>query len=187
MVIAKHGDHAKINDVFAEEGGVPLSLQNFIGINKMDHTQIVNIPHQSQPNGVLHLECCNRKTPFFNNLKDSRAIYQRIFDNYGNRSLLAEKNEGIDWKALSHAVRVGQEAIELFTTGNITFPLVNAQHILDIKLGKIDYNVVASEIEGLLDEVEAVSLTSTLRDEPDVDFIQETVYTLYLEQVLGRL
>lgn len=179
-VIAFYGKTAKINDV----ENVEYILTEFIKLNDMEHTKIVNIPHHSQPNGVLHLECCNRKTPFFNNLKDSQAIYQRIFDNYGNRSLLAEKNEGIDWKALSHAVRVGQEAIELFKTGWITFPLVNADYILDIKLGNIPYNEVATVIENLLDEVEEVALTSTLREEPNLTYINEVVYNTYLEQVL---
>lgn len=179
-VIKKYGKTIKINDI----ENVEQFLTRFIIANKMEHTKLVNIPHHSQPNGVIHLECCNRKTPFFNNLKDSRDIYQRIMDNYGNRSLLAEKNEGVDWKALSHAIRVGQEAIELFETGWITFPLPNAKHILDIKMGNIPYNEVASEIEKLLDQVEHAALKSTLQDEPDLDYLNQLVYNVYLDQVL---
>lgn len=123
--------------------------------------------------------CCDRMVGFKNTLKEAAGIYRRIYEAYGARALQAESNEGIDWKALSHAVRVGNEALELLKDHYITFPLPNAAHILDIKQGKIEYKVVAEEIEGLLEQVEAASLVSTLPDEADQTFIDELVYTVY--------
>lgn len=52
--------------------------------------------------------------PFTGSIKSAREIAQRLVNEYGQRALQAERNEGIDWKALSHAVRVGREALELF-------------------------------------------------------------------------
>src|ERR1700674_2871238 len=68
------------------------------------------------PGGRLlpHLEVCGRKMPFTASIKRAREIAERLVDEYGQRALQAERNEGIDWKALSHAVRVGREAVELF-------------------------------------------------------------------------
>jgi hypothetical protein len=43
---------------------------------------------------------------------------------------MAETQEGVDWKALSHAVRVGTQALELLKTGHVTFPLPNAAHVV---------------------------------------------------------
>ena len=180
IVIADHGNTAKLWEAAGEDGSF---LQNWITINEMEHTSIVAIEQKNTPKPILHLECCNRKTPFFNNLKDSRAIYARIFDEYGSRALLAEKNEGIDWKALSHAVRVGTEALELYKTGKIVFPLVNREHLLSIKLGQLPYDVVAAEIEELLEQIEEEAVKSTLPDEPDMNFIDSLVETVYSDAV----
>jgi hypothetical protein len=124
---------------------------------------------------------------FTNTVKEATAIYRKIHENYGDRAKLAEKNEGIDWKALSHAVRVGREAIELLTTQQITFPLPYADHILEIKQGKLSYATVANEIEDLLEQVEKASLVSNLREEPDFNFIDDLVEDTYERQVADLL
>jgi hypothetical protein len=161
------------------------SLPAFIADKALEHTAIVYIPHPSRPDPIPHLECCGRKTPYFSSLKDARAVFARVFDEYGHRALQAEKNEGIDWKALSHAVRVGHEAMELLTTGRITFPLTNAAHILEIKLGQLPYAEVAAEIESLLEAVIEAEPNSLLREKPDHDFIDDFVARAYRAEVVG--
>lgn len=174
--IVEHGHLAKL-EVAAG------SLPAFIADNKLDHTALIEIPHPSRPDPIPHLECCNRKAPFFTSLKDTRAIYARLLDEYGARALMAERNEGVDWKALSHAVRVGGEALELLATGWITFPLPNAAHVLAIKRGDVPYAAVAEEIEDLLERVEAAQETSVLPAKPNHDLIDEFVMEAYRESV----
>lgn len=130
-----------------------------------------------------YFECCNRMVGFKNTLKEAAAIYSRIYEEYGDRARRAQSNVGIDWKALSHAVRVGGEALELLRTGWITFPLPNAAHVLEIKQGKIPYAAVAEEIEGLLVEVEEAAGKSILRETADREFIDEVVLEAYGEKV----
>lgn len=125
------------------------------------------------------LECCSRKVSFDATVKQGYEIFSRIYENYGARAQRAEQNEGIDWKALSHAVRVGREAVELLKTGEITFPLADAAHILAIKKGRLPYDTVADEIEGLLVDVEREAAVSSLRDEADWEFIDELVARTY--------
>jgi hypothetical protein len=127
----------------------------------------------------LYFECCNRKVPVTASIKLAYDIYAKVHNNYGNRAQLAEQNEGIDWKALSHAVRVGREALELLETGEITFPLQNAGHILHIKKGYLPYNEVAEEIEGLLGAVEHAATVSPLQEEADTEFIDSLVSAVY--------
>lgn len=148
-----------------------------------EHTSVVR-KETTGGNFETYYVCCDRMVGFKNTLKEAAAIYRRIHESYGNRARMAETNEGIDWKALSHAVRVGNEALELLNTHHITFPLPNAAHILDIKQGRIPYNAVAEEIEGLLESVEAAAKTSTLRDEADKNFIDNLVYHAYLGKML---
>lgn len=147
-----------------------------------EHTHILELA--TTPGNTEHfIDCCNRKVSFGNTIKAASEIYSRIYDNYGKRAKLAQTNEGIDWKALSHAVRVANEALELLATANVTFPLPNAAHILEIKRGSLPYESVAEEIEGLLEAVEHAAETSTLRDEPDHQFIDALVSRVHKESI----
>lgn len=149
-----------------------------------EHSKIIDL-ETTAGHYETFFECCNRKVSFGNTIKAAFEIYSRIYENYGHRAKLAQTNEGIDWKALSHAVRVGNEALELLATANVTFPLPNADHILQIKKGLVSYDKVASEIEQLLEQIEKASEISTLRDEADQDFINDLIYRVHREAVLN--
>jgi len=149
-----------------------------------EHVALTDLP---TPGGrsIRHLEVCGRKMSFTASIKTARDIARRLVDEYGQRALQAEQNEGIDWKALSHAVRVGREAVELFRTGRITFPLSYADYIRQIKSGDLPYEIVAAEIERLLDEVETAAAASHLPERPDQAAIDELVIRAYREKVVG--
>lgn len=155
-----------------------LSTQIDVFMYKKEFMSIVST---KGPNGELqpHVEIVNRKVPMTATVKYTIDIYQPIFDNYGARSLAAEANAGLDWKALSHAVRVKNEALELLKTGFITFPRPEAQHLLAIKLGQVDYKIVAEEIESGLEEVEAAALVSSLPKKPNKEFIDNLIFEVY--------
>lgn len=73
---------------------------------------------------------------------------------YGKRAKLAAKNEGVDWKAVSHALRCAFEMNEIYSNGDIKFPLYQADYLRDVKQGKKDYKEVGNYIEELMDHVE---------------------------------
>jgi hypothetical protein len=98
-------------------------------------------------------------------------------------ALKAEKNEGIDWKALSHAVRVASEAIELLNTGKITFPRPDKDLLLAIKTGAMEYKEVEKIIEQGLIDLEIAQEKSILRSEPDWKKADELVYNLHLKAI----
>lgn len=133
---------------------------------------------------VRHLDLCGRKAPLHASIKWAREMAARLLAEYGDRTRFAEHAGGVDWKALSHAVRVGQEAVELLRTGRLRFPLAGAGHLLDIKLGHLPYEAVAAEVEQLLGAVEAAAATSTLPDEPDTAIVEALVLRAYRQQVL---
>jgi hypothetical protein len=169
-----HGNLAKVGDWLMED----YKPQN-------EFTKIVT--KETTPDKFeTYFECCNRMVGFKNTLKEAAGIFTRIYENYGDRARKAENNEGIDWKALSHAVRVGNEAVELLTTANATFPLQNREHILEIKKGLLPYEKVAEEIEQLLVDVEEASKVSVLRNEPDYDWINDLVEEVYAEIVCDK-
>lgn len=133
------------------------------------------------PNGtkIKHLNVAGRMYPFTAQVRYWKQQLQKRYDEYGHRAILAEKNEGIDWKALSHAVRVNSEAYELLTTSTITFPRPDRQLLLDIKLGRVKYAEVAEIIEQGLVDLETASKTSELPNQPDRKFAEDFIVEMY--------
>lgn len=75
---------------------------------------------------------------------------EKLCEQYGERSTRASEVD-VDWKSLSHAVRVYQQVIELLETKFITFPRPNAKFLLDVKKGKHDLESV-KRLLGKLDD-----------------------------------
>ena len=138
-----------------------------------------------QASGIAtpHLDVVDRKVPYTNSVKAALDIYSKVFQNYGERTRAAMDNEGIDWKAVSHAVRVARQAKELLEMQWITFPRPDAEELLAIKQGKLDYNKVAPMLEALVEEVDAASKASTLPGKSDAAGIDALVLSLYSQQV----
>ncbi len=151
-----------------------------------EHARVVNIVH---PTGrdQWHWEVCDRKMPFRASILSARDLMASLVAEYGVRALQAERNDGLDWKALSHAVRVGQESLELLSTGAITLPLPDRAHVLDVKLGRVPYVDVAREIESLMAAVEAAKENSRLPSTPDVEWIEDFVVRAHGGEVLRHL
>ncbi len=73
---------------------------------------------------------------------------------YGERAILAEKNENIDWKSISHAMRCIVQIKELAQTGHLTFPLKDAAFLKTIKSGKLSWKECEQHIVQGLAELE---------------------------------
>lgn len=166
-LIDERGAHARLSECESE-------LEEFV--QAREHCAIVELEAaHSQRRKLKHFECCKRKTPWTVPLKVAFDTYDHIYQAYGDRARRAQANEGVDWKALSHAVRVAHEALELMQTCNITFPLPNREHVKAIKLGLLSYKEVASEIEDLLGKVEKAERSSILPEEADLRWVDDFV------------
>lgn len=145
----------------------------------------IKIEHLKAPNGNMepYINICDKKIAFHSTLKYAIEHVQKRFDEYGRRALMAEKNEGLDFKALSHAVRVNSEAKELLETGKITFPRPDRELLLKIKTGQMHYKEVAEIIENGLEELKTISAKSKLRENPNREWVDEFVYKVYSDIV----
>ncbi len=132
-----------------------------------------------------HIEICNRKMPFHARIKQVIQVYQRIFDQYGHRALQAEKHEGVDWKALMHAVRICNQSQEFLQTGAIVFPRPEAELLVKIRTGQMPYKDVAELIEVGLAGMEEWSEKSSLPSEPDYAYAEDLVERAYRKRVTG--
>lgn len=128
---------------------------------------------------IRHLVVCGRAAPYTASLRNAADIFEKIDAEYGERARKAAQQDAIDWKAMSHAVRVGRESIEFLRTGFITFPLPDREHILKIKLGEVRIEAVADEIDQMLADVEAAALTSPLPETVDQDRIDDFLVSIY--------
>ncbi len=146
---------------------------------------IVMLENKNQNHLVPHLQVCDKNYPYRERVKDIVGKLKVRLDEYGARAYKAHLNGGKDWKALSHAVRVNSEGLELLKTGNITFPRPDRELLLKIKTGQMAWEETSEIIEqGLKDLVEAEK-TSTLRAEPDREWAEEFVFDVYECKVKG--
>lgn len=98
---------------------------------------------------------------------------------FGNR--VKNTDEGIDWKALSHAVRASTSMVELLETGKITYPLANAKDLLAIKLGEIPFDSVMATLETALNQVDLALESTSLNSTVDKELSDEYTNSLYYE------
>lgn len=147
--------------------------------------EFCNIVYVNDKEGIEtpYLEVVGRKFGFTVKIKEIHKILLRIWQEYGHRAIKAKNNEGIDWKALMHAVRVREEARELLLTGTITFPRPESDLLLRIRKGELSYQKVAELIEIGIEEIEKIQAVSTLPKEPDFEFAENFVANAYANVV----
>lgn len=171
---ARLKDYEKDIRAFAQPGDLLDSM-----LNSEPLIKITPILHKNRKIMEDHFEVCNRKFGFTATFKYVTERLQEIFDEYGHRARLAETNQGVDWKALMHAVRVCEEAKELLTTGTITFPRPEKDLLLKIRKGELPYKQVAELIEQGLVDIEDCMEDSALPDSPDKQLADDIVTEFY--------
>lgn len=141
-----------------------------------------------ESNGNFFYEVCGKKLQNTNTIGHCLEVVKRFMKNYGKRSEEAEENKGIDWKAVSHALRYSYQIKELFETGDIKFPLKNKNYLLEVKQGKHSYkDIVAPELENLLDELKVLSENSHLPDSPDTVFWKGFIMQVHQSIINGNI
>ncbi len=121
---------------------------------------IIKYPYDND-NGMRTYEVCGRKLGETSYLYYVYDIIKKFYDNCRIRAEKAARNEGIDYKAISHAFRAAYQAKDILINGNISFPLREANFLKEVKLGKLDYqNEIIPKLDGLIEEVEQLSKNS---------------------------
>lgn len=102
-------------------------------------------------------------------------------EQFGNRAKASAK--GVDFKALSHAVRVINEVEELLDVGFITFPLKNRVYIRSIKEGYESLEDVMNYIDNRLDVVYEKLDNSDLPEKSDIEFMDKLILSLLFSKL----
>lgn len=186
--VSQYDDHMKLSHI-----NIRFPMARFV-YKDPEHSEELNneyikIVRKVNPKGLSEefLEVAGKFYAMNCTVKLVKSQLQEKFDEYGKRALLAEKNEGIDWKALSHAVRVNSQGVELLNTGRITFPRPDRELLLQIKTGQLQYKQVEEIILEGFDNLERAKEQSTLRAKPDQEWIDGFVEHIYTDIVKGTL
>ena len=107
---------------------------------------------------------------------------QQMYDGYGHRAKLAEQNEGVDWKAMSHALRAGYQARDIYRDDDFSYPLKETEFLKQVKQGKLDFAQVGSELERLVAEIENLSENSNLPEHVDTEFWDKWLLSVYARE-----
>lgn len=128
-----------------------------------------------------HYEVCGKQLQESISIEYARDILQKTYDRYGDRAKQAQANEGIDWKAVSHAFRAGFQLKEIYKTGDLRYPLKEANFLKDIKLGNMHYinDGIAESLESLLRSVELSSLESVYPEKIDIKWVEDFILNCY--------
>ena len=139
---------------------------------------------KSNINDIILFDICGKK--FQDTVKVSYAldIIQKFYDNYGARAKLAQMNQGIDWKAISHALRVAFQVKELLTEHTITFPLKERELIKKVKYGQLKFEKTMDILEPLVDELKIIKNNSRLPEKPDYMFWENFLLDTYKDKIL---
>jgi len=109
-------------------------------------------------------------------LRDLQSVYAKRISH-------AIDTTGVDWKALSHALRSGYQVRSIFINKDFTYPLKESQLLLDVKHGKVPFDEVKDHLETLLNEIERLTASSTFPESCDVSRWEDWVFEVYKEHV----
>jgi len=136
---------------------------------------------------ATYFDIAGKKAIFSASIKGARTIAEGLYNEFGERTRAAEANSGVDWKAMSHAVRIARQAVEFLETGQVTLPRPEAAHLLAIKCGALPYAAVGEEIETLLEAVEAAAARCGLPEGPEPGLAEDFIADLYGRIVRGEV
>lgn len=108
---------------------------------------------------------------------------QKLRSAFGSRAELA--SQGLDLKAQYHTIRICSEAVELLSTGQLTFPRPEADTLIKIRNGDFTSNQLEELVETQFNLVKNAEASTTLPQQPDFSRMKEVVYQLqasYLQQ-----
>lgn len=139
---------------------------------------------QDHKSGIQHFyNVLGRKFQTTITVHEMKYSLTKLEAEYGERARKAEANEGVDWKALSHAYRASSQLHEIYLTGDLKFPLREAPIIKQIKAGNIPFKEVQELLEDTVDLVESLAIQAGKNGMPskvDMSFWEKFTEEVYL-------
>lgn len=130
--------------------------------------------------GGNYYEVLGKKYQDTNTIGYVKSQLQQKWDSYGHRANQALTNDGMDWKALHHALRVAYQVDAILKDGDFEYPLPQTPFLMKVKRGEASYgDEIAPELDRLLDDITKMSEESKLPNKPDVEFWENWLVDTY--------
>jgi hypothetical protein len=130
---------------------------------------------------------CGRELQATVSVDHAIEVISRVRDLYGERVKRA-KDGIIEWKSFAHAFRVALQAMEIVETGDLHFPLKDAEWLRDVRLGKVDFfkESLDKRLDDLIAEVQEKMDKSDLPDEPDREWVERLILHTYRLNIVSH-
>lgn len=152
-----------LDNSYNEEQKATLKIKDVIKkLPTNEYVQVVQMLDTKQGDLTFY-EVCTRKFQDSLKLSELRNHCQNIYNEYGDRAKLAKMDLGVDWKAVSHALRASYQVLGILKDGDFEYPLPQTEFLLATKKGELNFvNEVQPELENLMVEIEILSKASKL-------------------------
>lgn len=115
----------------------------------------------------LAYQVCGRQMLSTAKIEHYLPMLDELVNRYGKRAQMAEKSEGKDWKAISHAIRAATQVRDIYLEGDFELPLRDAEFITAVKVGDVGLATALSHLDSLMLQVEGLSEASALPEKAD--------------------
>lgn len=141
----------------------------------LPHVKLIKIMTGDGSNTEIDaIEITGKQYPLTNKLVTICVSMEKVLGAYGERVKEFE-GQGVDWKALSHAIRIVEQVVELSTKGTITLPRPNADYLRRVKAGEVDLDDALAVMADTFTTAENAIDASILKDrtpELEADFTE---------------
>lgn len=165
------------------------SLENCVDEDPLNHywEGLVMDDFRVNPQGIRELQIAGKWYGESTSVRHVRASVENMLNQYGKRAHAAANAEGVDWKALSHAVRVSKELLEILQFGELKFPLRDASLLLAIKRGEHPLEFVQALLDTDLASIEQAITQSVLPDKVDTAFWDNFLVDIMCEYLSNEM
>lgn len=139
----------------------PHLLEKLLKLEHVKETTIMNARGGQEESAAI--EVCEKKFPLSNTWQTVVSSMNATLEKYGAR-VKEFDGEGVDWKALSHAIRITEQVLELSFEGKLTFPRPNAKFLLAVKNGEVPLEKATAYLNEAFAKVDEAVTASVLRE-----------------------
>lgn len=135
--------------------------------------------------GERLLLIAGRSVHLGNRISDAHRLAWTFVESFNSKARKLSTVDRRDWRAVSHAVRLADEALELSSSGFITLPRPNAEELSEIKAGAMSVPDVAERIATIIPAVAEAQKRSPLPSIPDLAAIEDLVVDAHSRQIVA--
>ena len=184
VLAAMSAEEAKLTSGYFSSS---MKTSEFFDTETSDYATIgsCKIPKGLSDNETVVLEIAGRKFDLNSPIKNMKTALQGLEIKYGESTRKAKESGLIDFKSLSHAIRLCEELIELLEDGHITLPRPNAEYLLDLKLGKVEKDRAVQHLGDLQGAVPQVLQESAIPEVPDMSKVNQLYQSIMIRHFSG--